>query len=83
MVISIDPLPFGSDYSMKDIPIPSRKEYQCKLISQGSKFINNLRWRIWHHLKKNESETKTYLVTPLPSLMRKKPMDSNVATLAL
>ena len=56
MVITLDPLPFGSDYSMKDIPIPSRKEYKCKLIAQGGKFINNLSWRIWHHLKKHEIE---------------------------
>ena len=56
MVISLEPLPFGSDYFMKDIPIPSRKEYKCKLIAQGGKLINNLRWRIWHHLKKHEQE---------------------------
>ena len=52
MVIPLDPLPFGSNYSMKNIPIPSRKEYKCKLIAQSGKFVNNLRWRVWHHLKK-------------------------------
>ena len=56
MTITLDPLPFGSDYSFKDIPNPGRKERKCKTIVQGGKFINNLRWRIWHYLKRNKPE---------------------------
>ena len=55
MAISIDPLPFGNDNSAKDIPTPAKKEYKCKSIVQGGKFLNNLRWRIWHYLKRNEN----------------------------
>ena len=55
MTITLNPLPFGSDYSMKNIPAPQKKEYHCKSIIQGGKFINNFRWRVWHYLKRNES----------------------------
>ena len=55
MTITLNPLPFGSEYSMKNIPTPHKKEYQCKSFIQGGKFINNLRWRVWHHLKRNET----------------------------
>ena len=52
MVISIDPLHFGSDYSMKNIPIPTKNEHQRKLIIQASFFINKLRWYVLNFLTK-------------------------------
>ena len=42
MGITLEPLPFGNDYSMKNIPTASEKEHQCKLIIKGSNFINHL-----------------------------------------
>ena len=58
MTISLDPLPFGSDYSVKNIPTPSRKEHQCNLIVQSGKFINCLRWRVWHLLNKVQKQDR-------------------------
>ena len=52
MVISLDPLHFGSDYSMKNIPIPTKNEHQRKLIIQASFFINKLRWYVLNFLTK-------------------------------
>ena len=38
------------DYSMKNIPIPSEREFIIELISSVEKFINNLKWRVFHYL---------------------------------
>ena len=64
MVITLDPLPFGNEYSVKNIPLPRRKEHNYKLIYQGNKFMNNLRWTIWHFLTKNgENSANESLIT--------------------
>ena len=33
-------------HSVKDIPVPSRKEYQQMVINSGEKVMKNLRWRV-------------------------------------
>ena len=38
------------DYSMKNIPIPSEREFIIELISSVEKFIKNLKWRVFHYL---------------------------------
>ena len=38
------------DYSMKNIPIPSEREFIIELISSVEKFIKNLKWRAFHYL---------------------------------
>ena len=38
------------NYSMKNIPIPSRDEYLMQLIYSVEKFIRNLRWRAFFFL---------------------------------
>ena len=44
-------LPFSGKYSMKNIPIPSEKEYMKKLISQMEKIVKNMRWKALFFLK--------------------------------
>ena len=50
----MDQVDFG--YSMKNISIPSRKEYILRLTHSVSKFMNNLRWRAYFYLEPNERE---------------------------
>ena len=38
------------DYSLKNIPIPSEKEYMMKLIEMTEHFIKSLRWRAYYYL---------------------------------
>ena len=56
MTITLDPLPFFHDYSMKNIPTPSRNEHQRKLIIQASAFINKLRWHVFFFLLKYRTQ---------------------------
>ena len=46
------------NYSMKNIPIPSKKEYLLQLIHSVEKFIRNLRWRALYFLNPTEKPEK-------------------------
>ena len=51
---------FNFAYSMKNIPIPSHKEYLLQLTHSVEKFVKNLRWRAHFFLnpdKKSDKET--------------------------
>ena len=48
---------FSGEYSMNNIPIPSRKEYIRKLIRKTEKFIARLRWKYFWAIK-NKSKDK-------------------------
>ena len=45
------------EYSLKDIPTSSKKEYLIKLYDAISKFINRIRWKIFHSNKTDDSDT--------------------------
>ena len=45
------------DYSMKNIPIPSKDSYLKRLIHQTETFITNLRWRVLFFLRENGDES--------------------------
>ena len=49
---------FNLNYSKKNIPIPSQKEYLLQLIRSVEKFIHNLRWRAYFFLNPNEKPQK-------------------------
>ena len=70
MGISLEPVPFGSSYSKNNIPIPGIKEYKTKLISQGSKYMNNTRWRSLFAL--NGDATPDHNHPDIPDMMEKK-----------
>ena len=36
------------DYSRKNIPIPSRREYEMLMMGQMDKVMDWMRWRAWH-----------------------------------
>ena len=64
--------------SIKDIPLPSKKEYRIQLIHSTKKFFDNLCWRVWHYKNPNNNErTETY---GFPST-RKVPRDEDLKTL--
>ena len=46
------------NYSMKNIPIPSRDEYLYQLIHSVEKFVRNLRWRAHFFLNPTQEQNK-------------------------
>ena len=46
------------DYSTKNIPIPTRKEYLIQLLYSVEKFIRNLKWRAHFFLSPSKSQSK-------------------------
>ena len=40
-------------YSLKNIPIPSQKEYLNLLISQTEKFMKRMRWKLFFYKQKS------------------------------
>ena len=46
------------NYSMKNIPIPSHKEYTLALIHSVEKFVRNLRWRSFFFLNPQDKPSK-------------------------
>ena len=48
------------NYSMKNIPIPSKDDYVLQLIHSIEKFIKNLRWRVKCSLKPPTEQKETY-----------------------
>ena len=48
-------------HSVKDIPIPNRKEYQKMMINSYENFIWTLRWKVFHFFNPNsKSKKETY-----------------------
>ena len=52
----MDVVNFG--HSVKDIPVPSRKEYSLMMINSYEKFTTNLRWRVLNFLKPFKKQSK-------------------------
>ena len=52
-VTNMDKISF--DYSMKNVPIPSKEEYRLEFIQSVNIFIKNMTWRAWHYLNPNET----------------------------
>ena len=49
------------NYSLKNIPIPTDKEYLIDLISSVNTFMSNIKWRSFHFLNRsNKSQKETY-----------------------
>ena len=52
---------YDFNYSLKNIPLPSKKEYILALITAVEKFIKNLRWRAFFFLNPSDRpEKETY-----------------------
>ena len=52
---------FNIDYSAKNIPIPSEREYVIQLISEVGKFIKRMRWNALQFLGKlDNSRNENY-----------------------
>ena len=49
---------FEVPYSLKNIPIPSKLQYQKQLISKVEKFVTNLRWKWFFITNPTDSEKK-------------------------
>ena len=45
-------------YSMKNVSLPSQKEYILQLIHSVEKFVRNLRWRTYFFLNPQERQQK-------------------------
>ena len=52
----MDVVNFG--HSVKDIPVPSKKEYRLMMINSAEKYMRNLRWRVLHFLNPNKNPPK-------------------------
>ena len=51
------------NYSLKNIPTPSRSSYQLKLIDKNESVIKRMRWKAFFFLKdnnSNETERETF-----------------------
>ena len=48
-MVTMDQVVF--EHSLKNIPMPSKKEYLQTMLNSTEKLINNLRWRASHYLK--------------------------------
>jgi hypothetical protein len=42
-------------YSLKNIPLPNKKEYKLSLISSAEKFIQSIRWRTYFYLNPDKA----------------------------
>ena len=45
-------------YSMKNVPIPSNKEFRLEFIQSVNIFMKNLKWRAWHYLNPIQNAQK-------------------------
>ena len=54
--MNLEEVNFG--YSMKNISLPSQKEYILQLIHSVETFVRNLRWRAYFILNPNERPQK-------------------------
>ena len=62
---------FEIEYSMKNIPIPSQRQYKLQLISKAEKLIKRMRWKTLQFLGKlssdnNNNETSGFQSTKFP-----------------
>ena len=46
------------NYSMKNVSLPSQKEYLLELIHSVEKFVRNLRWRAYFYLNPQQKPQK-------------------------
>jgi hypothetical protein len=46
------------NYSMKNIPIPSKQDFLTQLISSSEKIVKNLKWKIHFFLNPSEPRHK-------------------------
>ena len=72
-------------YSLKNIPIPSKKEYLKELTHSVEKFVRNLRWRAHFFLNPNDKPSKecygfTSIRAP-PQIMELKQFEDRLFTL--
>jgi hypothetical protein len=49
---------FEIPYSLKNIPVPSKLQYQKQLISKVEKFVTNLRWKLFFITNPTNNESK-------------------------
>ena len=43
-------------YSLKNIPIPTKKSYQLNLIEKIESLVKCMRWRSWYYLNQQECD---------------------------
>ena len=71
--------------SLKNIPIPSKSQYQRVLASKIEKFIVNLRWKLFHIQNPSGDNKETYgfktTNTP-PTLKELMPLEEDLPKLA-
>lgn len=46
-------------YSMKNIPMPSKEDYTKRLIEMTEKLVRRMRWKAFHYLNPDKSNTNT------------------------
>ena len=51
---------FVTDYSVKNIPIPSKRQYKIQLITKTEKVIKRMRWKCLVFLGKRNSSNESY-----------------------
>ena len=49
---------FNFNYSLKNIPIPSQREYLTELTYSTEKFYRNFKFKVWHFLNPSASDVK-------------------------
>ena len=50
------PIRFELNYSLKNIPLPSPKEYTTRLIEMTEKFLKRMRWKAYFFLKGSQED---------------------------
>ena len=72
-------------YSLKNIPLPSQKEYRLELISSVETFRSNFAWRCFHFLNPSDHQSKeTYgfkTTSPAPSVPELKEFENEMLEL--
>ena len=58
---------FEIEYSMKNIPIPSQRQYKIQLISKAEKLIQRMRWKTLEFLGKLSSDNNNNQTFGFPS----------------
>ena len=70
------------DYSLKNIAIPTQKEYLIELISSVNIFIANIKWRCFHFLNPvNSKQKETFgfkMTSPPPSITELKDFENEL-----
>ena len=50
-------------YSLKNVPIPSKATYMKGVIASSETFLQNMRWKAFHHLKDQSKPSKPKIET--------------------